>query len=81
MVNETMKLTISLPKPLVIFADKMAKQKNITRSKLVSMCLEDEIQRQKIEAMKEGYLVMSKEHAEFALLAEDLASETVPEWK
>jgi metal-responsive CopG/Arc/MetJ family transcriptional regulator len=81
MATETMKLTISLPKNLAIFADEMAREKNVTRSKIISMCLEDERRRQKVELMKEGYLVMAHEHSEFAELAEELASEIVPTWE
>ena len=49
--------------------------------KVVSMCLVDEMRRQKEELMKEGYLAMAHEHAEFAQLAEELASEILPAWK
>ena len=81
MASETMKLTISLPKSLAIFADEIARERNVTRSKVVSMCLEDERQRKRHELMREGYLAMAHEHSEFAQLAEELASEIVPAWK
>ena len=81
MASETMKLTISLPKPLAIFADEMARERRVSRSKVVSMCLEDERQRQETEFMKEGYLAMAQEYSEFAQLSEELASEILPAWK
>lgn len=81
MASETMKLTISLPKTLAIFADEMARERRVSRSKVVSMCLEDERRRQETEIMKEGYLAMAQEHSEFAQLAEELASEILPAWK
>ena len=81
MASETMKLTISLPKTLANFADEMARERSVSRSKVVSMCLEDERRRQETELMKEGYLVMVQEYSEFAQLSEELASEIVPAWK
>ena len=81
MTTETMKLTISLPKSLAIFADEIARERRVSRSKVVSMCLEDEKRKQEVELMKEGYLAMAHEHSEFAQLAEELASEILPAWK
>lgn len=81
MASETMKLTISLPKTLAIFADEMARERHVTRSKIVSMCLADEKRRITDELMKEGYLAMAREHSEFAELAEEIASEILPAWK
>jgi len=81
MATETMKLTISLPKTLAIFAEEMARERRVSRSKVVSMCLEDERRRQETELMREGYLAMAQEYSEFAQLGEKLASEILPAWK
>lgn len=81
MATETMKLTISLPKNLATFADEIARERRVSRSKVVSMCLEDERRRQRDELLKEGYLAMAQEYSEFAQLGEELASEILPTWK
>jgi metal-responsive CopG/Arc/MetJ family transcriptional regulator len=79
MVTRTAKLTISLPQDLVTFADKMASEKGVTRSKIVSMCLQDMAEKHKAEAMKDGYLAMAKQHVEFAKMTSEIAHEVVPE--
>lgn len=81
MASETMKLTISLPKSLAIFADQMARERHVTRSKIVSMCLADERRRKRDELMKEGYLAMAHEHSQFVESAEKMVSEILPAWK
>jgi len=81
MASETMKLTISVPKSLAVFADQMAKERHVTRSKIVSMCLADEKRRKKDELMKEGYLAMAHEHSEFVESAEGIVSEILPAWE
>jgi metal-responsive CopG/Arc/MetJ family transcriptional regulator len=81
MASKTMKLTISLPRSLAVFADQMAKENHVTRSKIVSMCLAEERQRRKAELMKEGYLAMARQYSEFAESAEEIASEVLPAWK
>lgn len=81
MATETMKMTISLPKTLATFAEEMARERRVSRSRVVSMCLEDEKRRQETELMKEGYLAMAKEYSEFAQLSEELAGEILPAWK
>lgn len=75
MATETMKMTISLPKTLATFAEEMARERRVSRSRVVSMCLEDEKRRQETELMKEGYLAMAQEYSEFAQLAEVISVE------
>jgi len=74
------KLTVSLPKDLISFADEVASEKNISRSKVVSNCLKEFAQKRTIELMEEGYKVMAKEHEEFAKIGAEAASEVVPPW-
>jgi len=76
-----MKVTISLPRSLAVFADQMAKEQHVTRSKIVTMCLAEERRRRKAELMKEGYLAMAHQHSEFVESAEEMAGEILPKWK
>jgi len=75
------KLTVSLPKELVAFADELAKQKKTSRSKVVSACLEEFAERMKIEKMAEGYKALAEEHKKFAEVASVTAHEVLPPWK
>ncbi|MBI2328877.1 MAG: hypothetical protein HYU85_04490 [Chloroflexi bacterium] len=80
MVSQVAKLTISLPKSLISFADEVAREENISRSKVVSNCLREFAQKQTIKMMEEGYKAMAKEHEQFARTSVEAASEVVPPW-
>ena len=61
MSTQVVKLTISVPAELVKLADKVAKEKKISRSKVVSTCLQ-ELAKQRFQAdLEEGYKAMAKE--------------------
>lgn len=78
---KAVRLTISLPKDLILFADKLAKEKKTSRSKAIASCLQ-EAARKRLEAeLEEGYLVMAEENRKIAELAFEAQRETVPEWK
>ena len=81
MTTEVAKLTISLPKSLIAFADEVASEKNISRSKVVSNCLRELAQKRKIQLMEEGYKAMAEENRKFAKMAFELQRRVVPEWK
>jgi len=81
MVTQMAKLTISLPKSLISFADEVASEENISRSKVVSNCLRELAQKRKVELMEEGYEAMAKENRDFAKMAFELQRRVVPEWK
>lgn len=81
MVIQVAKVTISLPKSLISFADEVASEENISRSKVVSNCLREFAQKRKMELMEEGYEAMAKENREFAKMAFELQRRVVPEWK
>ena len=81
MTTQTAKLTISLPKSLISFADEVASEKNISRSKVVSNCLRELAQKRKIQLMEEGYKAMAEENRKFAKMAFELQRRVVPEWK
>jgi len=75
MTTQVAKLTISLPKNLVSFADEVASEENISRSRVVSNCLSEFAQKRKMQLMEEGYKVMAKENSDFAKLAFALQGE------
>ena len=59
MTTQVVKVTISVPKDLVKMADKVAKERKTSRSKVVSSCLQ-ELARQRFEAeLEEGYRAMA----------------------
>ena len=74
------KLTISVPKDLIEVTDKIARERGISRSKFVTMCLQEYATDLMRTQMAEGYRALSKENREFAGQAEDLAHEILPEW-
>jgi len=71
------KLTISLPKNLISFADEVASEENISRSKVISDCLREFAQKRKIRLMEEGYKAMANENREFARVAFELQRKVV----
>ena len=80
MATSIEKLTISLPRKLIAFADELAKERNTTRSKVVSSCLEELAQKRLHAEMEAGYKAMAKEHSEFATLSSQAAKEVLPPW-
>ncbi len=60
MATRVVKLTISIPKELVQVADKIAKERKTSRSKVVSSCLQELAKKKLEEELEEGYRAMSK---------------------
>ena len=61
MTIQVVKVTVSVPSELVKMADKVAKERKTSRSKVVSSCLE-ELAKQRLEAeMEEGYRAMARD--------------------
>ncbi len=81
MTSQAMKVTISLPRDLVLLTDEIAKERKVSRSKVVSSCLRELAKRRFEAEMEEGYKAMAEEHLEFAKLAMGVAHEILPEWK
>jgi len=81
MTTKVEKLTISLPKNLILLADEIASEMKVSRSKVVSSCLQELAKKRLYAAMEEGYKVMAKENREFAKMAFELQRRVVPEWK
>ncbi|MCJ7743183.1 MAG: ribbon-helix-helix domain-containing protein [Dehalococcoidales bacterium] len=80
-MGRTAKLTISLPKELISFADEIAREKKISRSKVFSSCLREMAERHKVAEMAEGYKAMAKEQKQFVLVASESEHEVIPEWR
>jgi metal-responsive CopG/Arc/MetJ family transcriptional regulator len=77
---QVVKLTVSVPAELVKLADKVAKERKISRSKVVSSCLQ-ELAKQRFQAdLEEGYKAMAKEEKKLARETFEVQSEIVPEW-
>jgi metal-responsive CopG/Arc/MetJ family transcriptional regulator len=81
MVTQVEKVTISLPRNLIRFADEVASERKVSRSKVVSSCLQEFADRRLREQMEEGYKAMAEEHRQFANMAINLAHEVLPEWE
>lgn len=80
-MGRTAKLTVSLPEELILFADRIAREKKISRSKVLSSCLRELAERHKVQEMAEGYKVMAKEQKELAAMVSETEHEVLPEWK
>jgi metal-responsive CopG/Arc/MetJ family transcriptional regulator len=81
MVVQTEKVTISIPRDLLSVTDEIAKEKKISRSKVVSSCLREMADKHFREKMAEGYKKLAKENLRFTKDAIKLAKETLPEWE
>ena len=80
-MGRTAKLTISLPEELISFADEIAKEKKISRSKVFSSCLQELAEKHRVAEMAEGYKAMTKEQRKFAAIASKIEHEVIPEWR
>ena len=61
MTIQVVKVTVSVPSELVKMADKVAKERKTSRSKVVASCLE-ELAKKRLEAeMEAGYRAMARD--------------------
>jgi hypothetical protein len=51
------------------------------RSKVVSLCLQELAEKQKMAEMVEGYEALAREQKQFSALASRIVPEVLPEWK
>jgi metal-responsive CopG/Arc/MetJ family transcriptional regulator len=75
MVTRSEKLTISIPSDLLSITDQIAKEKKISRSKVVSSCLREMADKRLEAQMIEGYKAMAKANLKFAEDSIHLANE------
>ena len=80
-MTQAQKVTISLPKEMVLFADKLAKEKKTSRSKAIALCLQEAAKKQFEADMEEGYRMMAEENRKTAEMFLEAQREVVPEWK
>ncbi|HUV75043.1 MAG TPA: DUF6364 family protein [Dehalococcoidales bacterium] len=81
MATQVEKLTISLPRNLIDLADKIAEEKKISRSKVVSACLQELAEKRLRAEMEEGYKAMANEQRQLAEMSFELQRRVAPEWE
>ena len=81
MALKVAKLTVSLPHDLLAITDEIAREKKVSRSKLVSSCLRELAEKRLRYRMAEGYRAMAKENLKFANEARALVNEVLPDWE
>ena len=79
-MGRTARLTINLPEELIAFADDIAKKKKTSRSKVISACLRNVAENNRVAEMAEGYQAMAGEQKDIAALASEIEHEVVPDW-
>ncbi len=67
--------------PTIAAVVNLAKEKKISRSRVVSACLQELAERKRMAEMAEGYKVMAVEQKEIAAMAAEIEQEVLPEWK
>ena len=75
MTGQVVKLTISLPRELLLITDEIAAEKKISRSKVVYMCLRDLADQRLQQKMAEGYKMLAEDNLKFANQAINIARE------
>lgn len=77
MATHVEKLTISLPRDLLYMTDEIAAERRISRSKVISQCLEEMAEKRLQLKMAEGYRALAKDNLEFANSTIDLTNEVL----
>jgi metal-responsive CopG/Arc/MetJ family transcriptional regulator len=80
-MGRTAKVTVSLPGELISVADRIARENKISRSQVISACLQDLAEKHKQAQMAEGYSRLAEEQKKFTATASNIESEIWPEWK
>ncbi len=75
------KLTVSVPEGLMAAIEKIARERNTSRSKVVAECLQKLAEERFRTEMEEGYRVMAGELQETAAMALETQRRVVPEWE
>jgi len=77
MTNGAVKVTISVPRHLAAVADEVACERKISRSKVISLCLQDLAAERLHRKMEEGYKALAEDNLRFAEQSVDLADEVL----
>ena len=80
-MTQVAKLTISLPRDLLSLADEVAREQAISRSRVISICLEELAERRRVTKLEEGYKAMAQINRSFADDAVKIAHEVLPHWE
>jgi len=80
-MSQVARLTISLPQDMIAFADKVANERNISRSKAISTFLQEAAEQRRIAELEEGYRAMAEENRKFAKMAFELQRKVVTDKK
>jgi len=80
-MGRTIKLTISLSEELISFADELAREKKVSRSKVFATCMEEMASKHREKEMAEGYKAMAQEQKRFAAVTSEIEHEILPEWR
>ncbi len=81
MTTKMKRLTVSVPRDIIEITDKIAIAAKTSRSKIISDCLKEMIDKRKRELLVEGYKALAKEHIEFTKVSENAANQALPDWK
>ncbi len=81
MATTVAKLTVSLPKDLIALTDKIAEERKVSRSKVVSSCLREFANGRLRAEMEEGYKAMANEQRRLAKMTFELQRRIVPKWE
>lgn len=81
MTTQVESVTVSIPRELIQFADQIATELQVSRSKVFTSCLRELADKRLHEQMEEGYKAMAEEHRKFADVAMHLAHEVLPKWE
>ena len=81
MTTQVAKLTISLPRDLIALTDEIAEEMKVSRSKVVSSCLQELAKKRLRAQMEEGYKAMVEEQRQFAQMSFELQHRVVPDWE
>ncbi len=81
MTTQVKSVTVSIPREPIQFADQIAIELQVSRSKVFASCLRELAGKRLYEQMEEGYKAMAEEHRKFADVAMHLAHEILPEWE
>jgi len=80
-MSQVEKVTISLPRRLILFADELADERKISRSKLIAACLQEFAEQHELAQLEEGYKAMAEENRKFAKMAFELQRKVVTDQK
>jgi metal-responsive CopG/Arc/MetJ family transcriptional regulator len=81
MTTQVGRLTVSVPRDLIAVADAVAREKQISRSKVVAFCLRELAEKRLRAEMEEGYKSVAEEQRRLAEMSFELQRRVVPEWK